>query len=185
MAGVVDHLLGEGTAFLVLPAPSAMSPADVARRHGLDPSELVWTEVVVTSDGPVAMGVGAGRALDLERAREATGDPTARPATHDEVRAFARGCEVGAVPPLSRFLHATVYLDTPIVSAEHVVFPAGVISVLLCVAREDLLEVEPARVAPLSRPAEPVPAVELSVVQPTRRAAFTGEPLVPYHLRAG
>ena len=185
MAGVVDHLLGEGTAFLVLPAPSAMSPADVARRHGLDPSELVWTEVVVTSDGPVAMGVGAGRALDLERAREATGDPATRPATHDEVRAFARGCEVGAVPPLSRFLHAPVYLDTPIAAAEHVVFPAGSVSVLICAVRDELFAVEPVRLAPLSRPAAPATAAELSIVQPTRRAAFTGEGLVPFHLRAG
>lgn len=185
MASVVDHLLGKGTPFLALPAPAALTPSEVARRHGLDPSELVWTEVVMTVDGPVAMAIGAGRSLDLERARTAVGDPSARLATHDEVRAFARGSEVGAVPPLSRFLDAPVFVDTPIAALEHVVFPAGVVSVLVCVVREDLFAVEPVRVAPLSRQAEPVLAAELSVIAPTRRAAFTGEPLVPFHLRAG
>jgi prolyl-tRNA editing enzyme YbaK/EbsC (Cys-tRNA(Pro) deacylase) len=186
---VVDHLLGLGTPFLALPAPAALSPSQVARRHGLDPAELVWTEVVMTIDGPVAMAIGAGASLDLERARTAVGDPAARLASHDEVRAFARGCEVGAVPPLSRFLAAPVYVDTPITTLAHVVFPAGVVSVLLCMVREDLFAVEPVRVAPLSRAAgpdpEPVPTQALSVVAPSRRAVFSGEPLVPYHLRAG
>jgi prolyl-tRNA editing enzyme YbaK/EbsC (Cys-tRNA(Pro) deacylase) len=185
MAGVLDHLLGHGTPFLALPAPAALTPSEVARRHGLDPSELVWTEVVMTVDGPVAMAIGAGRSLDLELARATTGDPAARLATHDEVRAFARGAEVGAVPPLSRYLDAPVYVDTPIAALDHVVFPAGSISVLVCVVREDLFAVEPVRAAPLSRQAEPVLPTELSVVAPSRRAAFTGEPLVPYHLRAG
>jgi prolyl-tRNA editing enzyme YbaK/EbsC (Cys-tRNA(Pro) deacylase) len=184
MTGVVDHLLEDSTPFLALPAPAAMSPSAVARRHGLDPAELIWTEVVRTTAGPVAMAIGAGRSLDLERARAAVGDPTARLASHDEVRGFARGCEAGAVPPLSRFLRAPVYVDAPIATMEHVVFPAGVVSVLICMVREDLFAVEPVRVAPLSRQAEPVPASSPSVVAPTRRAAFSGEPLVPYHLRA-
>lgn len=189
MTTVLDHLLEQGAPVLALPAPTALSPADVARRHGLDADELVWTEVVMTVEGPVAMAIGAGRSLDLDLARTAVGDSLARLASHDEVRAFARGCEVGGVPPLSRFLRAPVYVDAPIATLRHVVFPAGVVSVLLCMVREDLFTVEPVRVAPLSRattPAqEPAPEPMLSVVAPTRRAAFSGEPLVPYHLRAG
>jgi prolyl-tRNA editing enzyme YbaK/EbsC (Cys-tRNA(Pro) deacylase) len=189
MASVVDHLLGQGTPFLALPAPAAMSPRDLARRHRLD-AELVWTEVVMTAEGPVAMAVGAGSSLDLGNARTATGDPSARLATYDEVRSFARGCEVGAVPPLSRFLGAPVYVDAPIAALEHVAFPAGVTSVLVCMVREELFAAEPVRVATLSRqamdPAEPDGAFpSLGSIQPTRRAAFTGEPLVPYHLRVG
>ena len=185
MTTVVDHLLGQDAPFLALPAPAAMSPPDVARRHGLDPAELIWTEVVMTIGGPVAMAIGAGRSLDLELARAAAGDPTASLASHDEVRAFARGCEPGAVPPLSRFLGAPVFVDAPIAAMAHVTFPAGVVSVLICMVREDLFAVEPVRVAPLSRRAGPVPSSGFNVVAPTRRAAFSGEPLVPYHLRAG
>jgi prolyl-tRNA editing enzyme YbaK/EbsC (Cys-tRNA(Pro) deacylase) len=187
MNAVLDHLLGHGLPMLVLPAPGSIAPVDVARRHGLDPNELVWTEVVITRGGPVAMSLGAGRSLDLDRAREATGDPTARLATHDEVRAFSRGSEIGAVPPLSRFLQAPVYVDTAAAIAEHVVFPAGVASLLVCMLRDDLFSAEPVHVAPLSdEPVVTPPASsDLSVVAPTRRALFGEEPLVPYHLRAG
>jgi prolyl-tRNA editing enzyme YbaK/EbsC (Cys-tRNA(Pro) deacylase) len=188
MNAVLDHLLGHGLPMLVLPAPGSIAPADVARRHGLDPSELVWTEVVITAEGPVAMSLGAGRSLDLDRARAATGDPNARLATHDEVRAFSRGSEIGAVPPLSRFLQAHVYVDTPVAMAEHVVFPTGVVSLLVCMLRDDLFAAEPVRVAALSgEPAVSPRAAssDLSVVAPSRRALFDDEPLVPYHLRAG
>jgi prolyl-tRNA editing enzyme YbaK/EbsC (Cys-tRNA(Pro) deacylase) len=185
MTGVLDHLLERGAPFLALPTPNAMSPSDVARRHGLDPAELIWTEVVMTLHGPVAMAVGAGSSLDLGRARAAVDDPSARLASHDEVRAFARGCEPGSVPPLSAYLEAPVYVDTPIARMAHVTFPAGVMSVLICMVGEDLFAVEPVRVAPLSLRPPGVAASGLSVVAPTRRAAFSGEPLVPYHLRAG
>jgi prolyl-tRNA editing enzyme YbaK/EbsC (Cys-tRNA(Pro) deacylase) len=188
MNAVLDHLLGHGLPMLVLPAPGSIAPADVARRHALDPSELVWTEVVITAQGPVAMSLGAGRSLDLDRARAATGDPSARLATHDEVRAFSRGSEIGAVPPLSRFLQAPVYVDTRVAMAEHVVFPTGVVSLLVCMLRDDLFTAEPVHVAALSGGAadDPEPASsDLSVVAPTRRALFDDEPLVPYHLRAG
>ena len=104
MTPVLDHLLGHRSPFLVLPAPSAMTPGAVAERHGLDQSELVWTELVITNDGPVAMAAAAGRWIDLDQARAAVRDPGARLATHEEVRAFARGCEVGAIPPLSNYL---------------------------------------------------------------------------------
>jgi prolyl-tRNA editing enzyme YbaK/EbsC (Cys-tRNA(Pro) deacylase) len=186
MTPVLDHLLGQGSPFLVLPAPSAMTPGAVAERHGLDQSELVWTELVITNDGPVAMAAAAGRSIDLDQARAAVRDPGARLATHEEVRAFAHGCEVGAVPPLSNYLGVPVIVDAPIASLEHVVFPAGVASVLVCMRREDLFAAEPVRVTSVSGDQQAAPVPALSVVAPSRRAAFTGdEPLVPYHLRAG
>jgi prolyl-tRNA editing enzyme YbaK/EbsC (Cys-tRNA(Pro) deacylase) len=189
MTSVLDHLLGQGSAFLVLPAPAAMTPGAVVERHGLDPAELVWTELVITGDGPVAMAVAAGRSLDLDSARAAVRDPGARLATHEEARAFAHGCEIGAIPPLANFLGAPVIVDAPIAALEHVVFPAGVTSALVCMRREDLFAAEPVRVASISgdpgaaaAPAHP----PLGLIAPTRRAAFTGEePLIPYHLRAG
>jgi prolyl-tRNA editing enzyme YbaK/EbsC (Cys-tRNA(Pro) deacylase) len=157
-----------------------MDPLEVARAHGIDAAELLWTEVVLTVSGPVAVVTGTGRALDLDLARAAVHDPSARLASHEEVRAFARGCEVGAVPPLSRFLGAPVIVDEPVGGMDQVVFPAGRSGVLLCVARADLFAAEPVGVARLSRGAG-----ELSLVAPSRRALFSGVDLVPYHLRNG
>ncbi len=180
MAEVVDHLLGHQVPFLILPAPHALDPVEVARIHGVDPVELLWTEVVMTRSGPVAMVTGTRRALDLELARAAAHDPTARVATHEEIRAFARGCEAGAVPPLSRFLVAPVFVDEPVAQMEQVVFAAGRTGVLVCVARADLFAAESVSVARLSRGDD-----ELSVIAPSRRALFSGAELVPYHLRVG
>jgi prolyl-tRNA editing enzyme YbaK/EbsC (Cys-tRNA(Pro) deacylase) len=186
MAPVLDHLLGQGSPFLVLPAPAAMTPGAVAERHGLDRSEVVWTELVITDDGPVAVAVAAGRSLDLDQARAAVRDPAARLATHEEARAFAQGCEIGAIPPLTNFLGAPVIVDVPIASLEHIVFPAGITTALVCMRRADLFAAEPVRVSPVTREPDQPPGPSLSVIAPSRRAAFTGEEsLVPYHLRAG
>jgi prolyl-tRNA editing enzyme YbaK/EbsC (Cys-tRNA(Pro) deacylase) len=184
MNGVVDHLLAYGVPVLALPSPAALSPADVARRHGVDPSELVWTSIVVGADGPVAMAVSSGRSLDLERARVAIGDPTARLASLEEVRAIAPTSDADALPPLTRLLEIPVYVDAPVATMRHVLFPAGTVSVLVCLLREDLFRAEPVRVAALSSLSE-TGVSDLSVVAPTRRAAFTDAPLVPYHLRIG
>lgn len=183
MASVVDHLLGLRVPFLVLPAPGAETPAEVAAAHDLDPAELVWTDVVMTASGPVAMTVGAGRTLDLGLARRAVHDPTARIATHEEIRAFARGCEPGTVPPLSAFLVAPVVVDEPIARRGQIVFAAGVATILVCVDRAALFVAEPASVAPLTTVA--ADPAGLSVIAPSRRAAFSGATLVPYHLRTG
>ena len=178
MAGVIDHLLGHQVPFLVLPAPHALAPIEVARAHGMDTADLVWTEVVTTASGPVGVVTGTGRVLDLELARAAVHDAKARLASHEEVRAFARGCEAGAVPPLSRYLAAPVIVDEPVAQMTQIVFPAGRTGVLVCAARADLFAAEPVRVAALSRATD-----ALGFIAPSRRLAFTGPAPVSYHLR--
>jgi prolyl-tRNA editing enzyme YbaK/EbsC (Cys-tRNA(Pro) deacylase) len=181
MASVIDHLLTQRVPFVVLPAPQARSPREAAALHGVDLDELIRTEVIVTSGGPVAVVIDAGATFDLSSARAAVRDGSARMATVAEIRAMARDCEVDALPPLSRYLVAPVYADASIIALEQVVFPAGRSSVLVCMARADLFLAEPVTVAALSG----VAAIEvptLSMVAPTRRIVLTDAELVPAHM---
>ena len=181
MASVIDHLLMQRIPFVALPAPKARSPREAAAVHGVDLDELIRTEVIVTSGGPVAVVIGAGATFDLSSARGAVRDSGARMATVAEIRAMARDCEVGALPPLSRYLVVPVYVDTPVVELEQVVFPAGRSSVLVCMSRADLFLAEPVTVAALAGTAE-AEEQGLSVVAPTRRIVLTDAELVPAHL---
>jgi len=181
MASVIDHLLTQRMPFVVLPAPQARSPREAAAMHGVDVAELVRTEVIVTRGGPVAVVIGAAATFDLSSARGAVRDASARMATVAEIRAMARDCEVGALPPLSRYLVAPVYVDTSIVALDQIVFPAGRSSVLVCIGRAELFLAEPVTVAALSGVAD-VEALALSVVAPTRRIVLTDAELVPAHL---
>ena len=184
MTSVIDHLVGQSIPFVVLPAPQARSPREAAAVHEVDIAELVRTEVIVTSGGPVAVVLGAGDRFDLALARGAVRDPGARAATVAEIRTLARDCAVDALPPLSAYLVAPVYVDASVAALEQVVFPAGHASVLVCMRRADLFLAEPVTVAALSG-AGPAASPALSVVAPSRRAALTGPALVPAHLRAG
>ena len=179
MTSVLRHLLAQRSPFVVLPAPDARSPREAAAQHGVDVAELVRTEVIVTSGGPVAVVIGAGDTFDLAAARGAVRDTDARLATAAEIRAVARDCEPGSLPPLSHYLIVPVYVDPSVGALEQIVFPAGSPSVLVCMRRADLFLAEPVTVAALvGKPASPVP----SAVAPTRRIVLTDSPLVPVHL---
>jgi len=181
MTSVLDYLLAQRTPFVVLPAPQARSPREAAAAHGVDVAELARTEVIVTGGGPVAVVIGAADTFDLALARGAVRDPGARMATVAEIRTLAQGCEVGALPPLSLYLIAPVYVDASIAALEQVVFPAGRSSVLVCMRRADLFQAQPVTVAALSRIETPE-ARTLSVVAPSRRIVLTDAELVPAHL---
>lgn len=181
MTSVLRHLLAQHSPFLVLPAPDARSPREAAAQHGVEVAELLRTEVIVTSGGPVAVVIGAGDTFDLAAARGAVRDTDARLATAAEIRAMARDCEPGSLPPLSHYLIVPVYVDPSVGALEQIVFPAGRPSVLVCMRRADLFLAEPVTVAALVGPAalaSPVP----SAVAPTRRIVLTDSPLVPVHL---
>lgn len=180
MSDVISYLLGRGVAFLVLPHAGAVTPADAARAHGVDLSEVVRTEVMTGAAGPCLMVVPNPRYLDLELAQKALRDPTARPATHAEIRALAPTCDIGAVPPLSLFLMAPMYVDPAVADRTQLVFPAGRASVLVVVQRAELLRDDPYVVAPLTRESSiPEPAIA-----PSRRQILSDEGLLPVHLSA-
>jgi prolyl-tRNA editing enzyme YbaK/EbsC (Cys-tRNA(Pro) deacylase) len=182
MTSVLHHLLAQRSPFVVLPAPDARSPREAAVQHGVDVAELVRTEVIVTSGGPVAVVIGAGDTFDLATARGAVRDTDARLATAAEIRAVARDCEPGSLPPLSHYLIVPVYVDASVGALEQIVFPAGRPSVLVCMRRADLFLAEPVTVAALVGfpPASELPVS--SAIAPTRRIVLTDSPLVPVHL---
>ena len=186
MTSVMDHLLEQRSPFVVLPAPRGRSAREAAALHGVDIAELVRTEVIVTSGGPVAVAIGAAATLDLASARGAVRDASARMATVAEIRSMARDCESGALPPLSRYLIAPVYVDTSVVALEQIVFPAGRSDVLVCMSRADLFLAEPVTVAALVGPTPPPSeSEESSIVAPSRRIVLTDAELVPAHLSGG
>lgn len=179
MSSVIDHLLTRGAPFLVLPAPDAAGAEETARAHGIPVDELAKTEVVITDQGPSLMVVPAQRAIDIELVRKATGEATARRATHAEIRAFASSCEdVAAVPPLPGYLLAPMYVDPAIADLPQIAFAAGSVHVVVVMEREHLFLGEPYVVAPLTRESYvPEPSIASS-----RRPVLAGEDLVPHHL---
>jgi Ala-tRNA(Pro) deacylase len=176
---IFTYLVDRGISFLVLPDPSSAGTEEAARAHGLVPDELVRTEVVIGKHGHALLLVPATRYLDLELARRALGDPDARPATHAELRTFAPGCEIGAIPPLSLYLRAPLYVDPAVADRGQLVFAAGRRRVLICVEREELFRDDPYVVVPLTggsaEPPSPTP--------PSRRALLADDSLVPVHLQ--
>jgi prolyl-tRNA editing enzyme YbaK/EbsC (Cys-tRNA(Pro) deacylase) len=181
MDRVFEYLLGHAHPFLVLPAPGAATAEDTARTHGIERDELVRTEVVITTAGPVLMAVPDGRALDLALAQTAVRDPGARPATDAEVRAVAPGCEPGALPPIALDESTPMFVDPAVAAMRQIAFPVGRAAVIVVMQREDLLGVEPSVVVPLTRasvPAEPVFAT-------SRRAMLDDADLPPVHMADG
>jgi prolyl-tRNA editing enzyme YbaK/EbsC (Cys-tRNA(Pro) deacylase) len=178
MSDVMDYLIGRGLSFLVLPDPSSVTADEAARAHRMEIDELVRTEVVLGKNGPCLLVVPATRYLDLALAQRALGDPTARPATHAEIRAFAPGCDIGAVPPLSLWLRAPMYVDPVVADREQLVFPAARANVLVCVQREELFRDDPYVVVALTRESfVPDPAIA-----PSRRSLLSDAELLPVHL---
>jgi Ala-tRNA(Pro) deacylase len=179
---VLEYLLGRGRPFLVLPSPGATSVRGTAEVHGVAMAEVIRTEVLMAASGPALMLLPATSYLDLQRARAALGDPNARLATHAEIRSFAPGCEISAVPPMSLLLLAPMYVDPSVADLAQVVFPAGRCGVLVCMEREDLFRDDPYVVVPLTNgaaiPAPPTPP-------PTRRELLADDDLLPVHVTQG
>jgi prolyl-tRNA editing enzyme YbaK/EbsC (Cys-tRNA(Pro) deacylase) len=176
---VLDYLVGRGRPFLVMPGSGATTVRATAEAHGVDLSEVLRTEILMAAAGPALMLVPATHYLDLELARSAVGDPSARLATHAEIRAFAPGCEVTAVPPMSLLLLAPMYVDPSVTELTQVIFPAGRAGLLVCMEHEDLFRDDPYVVVPLTHgsaiPQPPPPP-------PTRRELLADDALVPVHV---
>ncbi|HEY7477798.1 MAG TPA: YbaK/EbsC family protein [Actinomycetota bacterium] len=179
MASVLDYLLGRGLPFLVLPAPDVVSVADTIAAHGVNEGDVVRTEVMIGLMGPALMVVPGSRYLDLELAQVALQDPGARFATHAEIRSLAPDCEIGAVPPLSLFLLAPMFVDPAVAEMSKVVFPAGRNNVLIRMEREDLFRDDPYVVVALTRESY----VPEPLLAPSRRQVLADdEDLLPVHL---
>lgn len=179
MPSVLDYLVGRGLPFTVLPSPDAVSVKDAAHVHAVDPEDVVRTEVVIGLVGPALMVVPARRYLDLDLAQKALKDPGARYATHAEIRSLAPGCDIGAVPPLSLFVLAPMFVDPAVADMPRVVFPAGRNNILVCMEREHLFRDDPYVVVALTRESY----VPEPLVASSRRPVLSDdEELLPVHL---
>jgi prolyl-tRNA editing enzyme YbaK/EbsC (Cys-tRNA(Pro) deacylase) len=179
VSDVVDHLLERGDAFTVLPHAAAVTPAETARVHGIDANDLVRTEVMTGAAGTCLMVVPDLRYLDLDLARKALGDASARQATHVEIRTLAPTCDIGAVPPLPLFLMVPMYLDPAVARATRLTFPAGRAGVLVVIPRAALYRDDPYVIAPLTRES----VIDEGLIAPARRKVLDGESLLPAHLQ--
>ena len=180
VTSAIEFLLERGTPFLALPAPRATSISDTAEANGIRMDEVVRSDLMSSGIGPSLMVVPATRSLDLGLAQKAVQDPTARPATEEEIRSLAPECDVDALPPLSLYLSAPMFVDPSVAAMEQVIFPAGRRTILVCVERTELFGDDPAVIVDLTRESH-VPGDKVS---PARRAALEGgERLLPAHLR--
>ena len=178
MSGVFEYLLGQGAPFLVLPASRARTAAEAAAVYDVDLRELVLTNLVIARSGPACMVIPGNRVLDVQLAQRALNDPEARMATHAEIRSFAGSIDLDALPPLPMWLMAPMYVDPAVASLDQLVFPAGRVSTLVCMQREDLFREQPYAVVALTLESYvPPPAIA-----PARRMVIRDEDLIPVHL---
>jgi prolyl-tRNA editing enzyme YbaK/EbsC (Cys-tRNA(Pro) deacylase) len=180
VTSVIEFLLDRGTPFLALPFPRATSIEDTAEANGIAIGEVALSELVISAMGPSLMVVPATRSLDLGLAQKAVQDPTARPASEQEVRSLVPECDPDSLPPLSLYVTAPMFVDPTVAAMEQVVFPAGRRTVLVCVERAELFGDDPSVIVALTRESH-VPGDK---VAPARRTALEGgDRLLPAHLR--
>lgn len=150
MAYVMDHLLGRGLTFTVIPHPK--TPTASGEAHALHVPEglVAKTVVIVAGDAAALMVIPASRKLDLVLAAEAMGSAAARLATERELQERFPDFELGALPPLSSLLGEPTYVDPAVTEREEIVFAAGRQDVSIRMSTPALFAAEAARVLPLT-----------------------------------
>jgi prolyl-tRNA editing enzyme YbaK/EbsC (Cys-tRNA(Pro) deacylase) len=178
MSTILDYLQGRGAPFLVLPMAESTSVDATAASHDIAGEDLIRGDIVFGRAGPALLIVPWTRALSLDLARKALGDPSVRPATEAEVASLAGGAAPGSVPPLPLLFMLPMYVDPAVASMAQAVFPAGRPSLLICMQREDLFADDPYVVVPLTHESRESPGA----VPPARRRVLRADDLMPVHL---
>jgi len=150
MAYVMDHLLGRGVTFTVIPHPKTPTASGEAHALHIPEGLVAKTVVIVANDAAALMVIPASRKLDMVLAAEAAGAPAARLATERELQERFPDFELGALPPLSTLLSAPAYADPAVVEREEIVFAAGRQDVSIRMSTKALLAAEPVVVVPLT-----------------------------------
>lgn len=118
-------LEAERVPYQVHPHPVAYEATAVAAADHVPPSEMAKV-LVLRSDRQFLMAVlPATRDLELERLRDAVGDPRLRLASEDEFAGLFPGCEPGAMPPFGRLFGLPLWVDDSLGREEETVFNAG------------------------------------------------------------
>ena len=182
MATVIEFLVDRGTPFLVLPQPAATSIEETAEANGIAMDEVTRCELVMSGIGAALMVIPAERLLDLELVRTAVHDRDARKATQEEIRSAAADADPDALPPLSVYVSAPMFVDPAVAAMDQIIFPAGRRTVLAVVERTELFRDQPSVIVPLTSESS-LPGDRVS---PARRTALEqDEQLPPVHLNHG
>jgi Ala-tRNA(Pro) deacylase len=150
MASVLEYLQGRGQVFTVIPRPRTSTGDGRARASHVPAELLVKTAVAIANDGPAVLVIPASRRLDLELLPGALGDPRARLATERELQTQFPDYELGALPPLSMFLRAPLYVDPAVVERHEIVFAAGRRDVSIRMSTSDLFGNDPVVIVALT-----------------------------------
>jgi Ala-tRNA(Pro) deacylase len=105
--------------------PAAYTAAEVAAADHVPPSEMAKVVVLRSESGFLMAVVPASRELDVERLREAVGDPRLRLATEEEFTPLFPGCEPGAMPPIGDLFGLPVWADDALGREVETVFNGG------------------------------------------------------------
>lgn len=149
---VVRALNERGAHFEILHHRPAGSGLQEAVALGIPADDVVKTVVLRTRRGAAVAVLPAGRRLDLELVRDATGDGRTRLATEAEIEAALPDCELGAVPPLGSVLYAPVYVDPEVLRHPVVAFAAGTRTESVKGPTEELFSGETVTITPISEP---------------------------------
>jgi Ala-tRNA(Pro) deacylase len=147
---VVSALRERGAHFEILHHERAYTGVQEAIALGLPVDDVLKAIVLETHDGAVLAVLPAGRKLDMDLVRDATGDRAVRLATEAEIEGALPDCELGAVPPLGSVLHAPVYVDPEVMRHPVVAFAAGTQTESVKGPAEELFSGETVTITPLS-----------------------------------
>lgn len=158
----MTYLRDRGVTFLVIPHAADETPGQ-PRPNGFEAADVVRTVVLETGHGHALCVVPELQGLDLDLAREAVADPTARLAPVDQVQRSYPEYEPGALPPLGLFFAAPMYVDPQVIRRETIVFRGGRHDISIRVATGALFRDDPVVITPLtpgsaSRTGEGTPA---------------------------
>ncbi|HZR81004.1 MAG TPA: YbaK/EbsC family protein [Candidatus Binatia bacterium] len=103
----------------------AYTATGVAAADHVPPSEMAKVVVLRGCGGYLMAVLPASRELDVERLRDAVGDPDARLASEDEFAHLFPGCEPGAMPPFGDLFGMPLWADDSLGRESETVFNAG------------------------------------------------------------
>lgn len=149
---VVRALRERGAHFEVIHHRAAPSGVQEAVALGMPVDDVVKAVVLDTGHGAALAVLPAGRRLDMELVRDATGGGRTRLATEAEIERALPDCELGAVPPLGSVLHAEVYVDPEVLRHPVVAFAAGTQTESVLGPAVELFSGETVTITPICEP---------------------------------
>jgi Ala-tRNA(Pro) deacylase len=104
---------------------AAYTASEVAQHEHISGHHMAKVVVVMADGEPVELILPATRRVVPERIRQALGVDEVRFATEEEMEKTFAGCEVGATPPLRRWMDVSMIMDESMRVPGDIVFQAG------------------------------------------------------------